>query len=126
MFENTLMLAGLGGAAVPVVIHLLGRARYRTLDWGAMMFVVPPAGPKWRDGAKLREWALLLVRMAVVGMLAVALARPVSGTNGATSVIPVSEAPASTRGGAGGEGRAVAAAIVIDCSASMEIGRAHV
>ena len=70
MFENTIMLAGLGGAAAPLVIHLLGRARYRTVDWGAMMFIVS-AAPKWRDGAKLREWALLSVRMAAVGLLAV-------------------------------------------------------
>src|SRR3954471_24932468 len=78
MFENTLMLAGLGGAVVPVVIHLLGRARYRTVDWGAMMFIT--AGePRWRDGAKLREWALLLLRMAAVALLAVALARPLAG-----------------------------------------------
>src|SRR5689334_17614061 len=78
MFENTVMLAGLGGAAVPAVIHLLGRARYRTLDWGAMMFLESDAR-RWRDGAKLREWTLLAVRMAAVGLLAVALARPVAG-----------------------------------------------
>src|SRR5215213_8902360 len=79
MFENTVMLAGLGGAVVPLVIHLLGRARYRSVEWGAMMFIAS-AGPKWRDGARLREWALLAVRMAAVGLLAVALARPVART----------------------------------------------
>jgi len=40
MFLNALMLAGLAGAAVPLVLHLLARARYRTVDWGAMMFLV--------------------------------------------------------------------------------------
>ena len=110
------MLAGLGGAAVPVVIHLLGRARYRTLDWGAMMFMTAPAGPKWRDGAKLREWALLGVRMAAVGLLAVALARPVAG-GGAGSGSAIS---ASVVGAAGGTPEArLALAIIVDCSANM-------
>ena len=38
-FINALMLAGIAGAAVPLVLHLLSRARYRTVDWGAMMFL---------------------------------------------------------------------------------------
>jgi Aerotolerance regulator N-terminal/von Willebrand factor type A domain len=104
MFENTVMLAGLGGAAVPVVIHLLGRARYRTVDWGAMMFL-ESATPRWRDGARVREWALLAVRMATIGLLAVALARPVAGI------------VASSAGSA--EPARVSAVVVVDCSASM-------
>src|SRR5438067_2154405 len=71
MFENVLMLAGLGGAVVPLVIHLLARARYRTVDWGAMMFL-DGAAPRYRDGGRLREWALLGVRMAAVALLATA------------------------------------------------------
>src|SRR5438067_13758904 len=104
MFENNVMLAGLGGAAVPAVIHLLGRARYRTIDWGAMMFLESDA-PRWRDGAKLREWALLGVRMAAVGMLAVALARPVAGI-------------VASAGGSSEPPR-VPAVVIVDCSASM-------
>ena len=45
----------------------VGRARYRSVDWGAMMFIASDA-PRWRDGAKLREWMLLGVRMAAVGL----------------------------------------------------------
>src|SRR3954468_12981161 len=85
MFENAPMLAGLGGAAVPLVIHWLGRARYRTLDWGAMMFLAAPEAPRWRDAGKLREWTLLAVRMAAVGLLAIALARPVAAGGGRTT-----------------------------------------
>ena len=108
MFENTIMLAGLGGAVVPLVIHLLGRARYRSVEWGAMMFIESD-GPKWRDGARLREWALLAVRMAAVGLLAVALARPVAGVVASATGVAAG-AVAETR---------VAAVIVVDCSASM-------
>lgn len=102
MFENPVMLAGVGGAVVPLVIHLLARARYRTVDWGAMMFIAP-ASVKLTEGVRVREIALLLVRMAAVALLAVALARPIA--NARSSAAPV-------------ESR-VAAAIVVDCSASM-------
>jgi hypothetical protein len=105
MFENAIMLAGLGGAVVPLVIHLLGRARYRSLEWGAMMFIDAAATPRFRDPGRMREWALLGVRMAAVSLLAIALARPV-----------VDSVNASSPGA--GEPR-VAAAIVVDCSASM-------
>src|SRR5881227_1617019 len=100
MFVNGLMLAGLGGAAVPLALHLLSRARYRTVNWGAMMFLTGAGRNELRRG-RIRQWMLLLIRMAVVAVLAVALARPVIGqaTNAAN------------------EPKAIAA-IVVDCSAS--------
>src|SRR6188768_3868149 len=106
MFENLIMLAGLGGAAVPLVIHFLSRARYRTVPWGAMMFLEGGTshGPTPHAG-KLRERMLLALRMAVVGLLAVALARPVAGQF--AERLPVAQ-PAS-----------VAAVLLVDCSASM-------
>jgi hypothetical protein len=105
MFENPMMLAALGGAVVPLVIHLLGRARYRSLEWGAMMFIDAAAAPRFRDPGRFREWMLLAVRMAAVSLLAIALARPVMDTMSA--IAPGSADPR------------VAAAIVVDCSASM-------
>ena len=39
MFLNAIMLAGIGGAVLPLVLHLMNRARYRTVEWGAMMFL---------------------------------------------------------------------------------------
>jgi hypothetical protein len=70
------MLAGIGGAALPLVLHLLARARYRTVDWGAMMFLTG-ADVRQQQRARLKQILLLLVRMAIVGLLAVALARPI-------------------------------------------------
>ncbi len=120
MFENKLMLAGLGGAVVPIVIHLLGRARYRTIDWGAMMFVTS-GEPRWRDGAKLREWALLLIRVAAVAMLAIALARPLTGgaPGGSSAAAAGSSASGVSSLAVASPDNRVAAAIVVDCSASM-------
>src|SRR4051794_26608948 len=77
MFLNPLMLAGLGAAALPLVLHLLARARYRTVDFGATMFLAD-AGARRDGGARLREAALLIARCAIVAGLALALARPVA------------------------------------------------
>jgi hypothetical protein len=78
MFLNPLMLAGLGGAVLPVVLHLLNRARYRTMDWGAMMFL-PGAEGRQEQSTRIKQILLLLLRMAIVATLALALARPVIG-----------------------------------------------
>jgi hypothetical protein len=78
MFLNPLMLAGLGGAVLPLVVHLLNRARYRTMDWGAMMFL-PGAQGRQEQSNRLKQILLLILRMAIVATLAVALARPVVG-----------------------------------------------
>lgn len=101
-FQNFLMLSGLGAAAVPLVLHLLSRARYRTVDWGAMLFL-RGAEAKHRQSTRLNQVLLVLVRMALVALLAVALARPV--VRGAW----VGQA----------QGGRVTAAIILDCSASM-------
>src|SRR5262252_4694660 len=95
MFLNPLMLAGIGGAAVPLVLHLLARARYRSVDWGAMMFLTGAPTTRQRHHMRLKQWTLLLVRMAIVATLAVALARPtiegrlagLAGNGRATAVI---------------------------------------
>ncbi len=76
MFLNPLMLAGIGGAAVPLVLHLLNRARYRTVDWGGMMFLGGQS-PRQQRRSRMRQLPLLIVRMALVATLAVALARPI-------------------------------------------------
>src|SRR5436190_1334528 len=104
MFDHPIMLAGLGGAVIPLVLHLLGRARYRSVEWGAMMFLDEQlAGPRVRLAAHVKEWVLLALRMGMVALLAIALARPVV-----------------TAPDIAGEGR-VTAAIVLDRSASMGI-----
>src|SRR5882672_3479123 len=107
MFLNPTMLAGIGGASLPLVLHLLARARYRNVEWGAMMFL-EARDPRSAVTARLKEWILLLTRMALVGLIAVALARPVIA-----------------RKWAGQEGR-VTAVIVLDRTYSMgfeEAGR---
>jgi hypothetical protein len=76
MLINPLMLAWTFGAVLPVVVHLLSRSRYRTLDWGAMMFLTGAEALGQYTG-RFRQWFLLFIRSMLVGLLAVALARPV-------------------------------------------------
>jgi len=97
------MLAGVAGALVPLVLHLLSRSRYRTVEWGAMMFL-EGAEARVLQSARLKQLVILLLRMALVGLLATALAQPV------------------LRGRWGGLARdaRVNAVIVLDASASMQ------
>jgi hypothetical protein len=75
-FLNGVMLAGVGGAALPLVLHLLSRSRYRSVEWGAMMFL-QDVDARGEVGARAKQWVLLALRMAIVALLAIALARPV-------------------------------------------------
>src|SRR3954470_13046142 len=100
MFLNLAMLAGVAGALVPLVLHLLSRARYRTVDWGAMMFL-DGVGAERQQHSRLNQWLLLLVRMGVIALLAVALARPVLRGRFANPR----------------EGQRVVAVVLLDCSA---------
>ncbi len=105
MFLNIIMLAGVGGAAVPLVLHLLSRARYKVAPWGAMVFLQGEEIVQ-RQGIRLRQGILLSVRMTVVALLAIALARPVA------------------EGGAGALGQQanLTAVILLDNSGSMSYG----
>src|SRR5947209_14461422 len=103
MFLNPLMLVAAGAAVLPVVIHLLSRSRYRSVDWGAMMFLDGADANRERR-SRLRQWLLLAVRSALVALLAVALARPV----------------VRGRFGAPAGAQKVTAVILLDCSPSME------
>jgi hypothetical protein len=107
MFLNWVMLAGVGGAVVPLVLHLLARARYRNIDWGAMMFL-EGVDPRQASSARLRQWLLLGLRMGLVAILAMALAQPV----------------VRGRLGAMGQEGQITAVVVLDCSYSMGVEEA--
>jgi hypothetical protein len=104
VFRNPIMLVGLAAALVPLVLHFLNRARYRNVEWGAMMFL-DGMEPRAYQGAQLKQWILLGVRTTILGLLAVALARPVFSVAGAP--------PAD-------QGR-TAAVILLDTSASTSL-----
>ena len=71
---NAAMLLGLAGAAIPVVIHLLNRRNDPVVDWGAMQFL--EFSRRERRRLNLAEILLMLARMALLAMVALAMARP--------------------------------------------------
>ncbi|MBM81042.1 MAG: hypothetical protein CMJ78_10670 [Planctomycetaceae bacterium] len=73
-FLNPLMLIGLAGVTLPVIAHLLSRKKYDVVDWGAMQFL--ELGREARRRIRLEELLLLLLRMGMIALLAIALARP--------------------------------------------------
>ena len=68
------MLAGLAGVGLPLLVHLLSRKKYDVISWGAMQFLELGRSAKRR--VQLEELLLMLLRMALLAVLAVALARP--------------------------------------------------
>lgn len=77
-FVNPALLAGLGLASVPVIIHLLNRQRHRPMPWAAMRFVLA-AYKRTRRRVQLENLLLLLLRVAAIALLACAISRPFAG-----------------------------------------------
>src|SRR6476661_3002303 len=72
MFLNPLLLLGIGAAVIPLVLHLLSRARYSDVVWGGMMFL-QGADARQRTSSRLSQVLLLVVRGAPEGQLAAAI-----------------------------------------------------
>lgn len=75
-FSNAALLIGVAGAVVPLVLHLLSRSRYESVDWGAMLFLEGLEARQQYSG-KINQVLLVALRMAVVSLVAIALAEPV-------------------------------------------------
>src|SRR4051794_35103593 len=74
-FVAPYMLWGMFAAGIPVALHFFFRSRYRTVPWAAMKFLLTSIEQTSRR-LKFQELLLLIVRCAVLALLAVALARP--------------------------------------------------
>ncbi len=96
------MLWGALAGSIPIILHFFYRSRFRDVPWAAMKFLLAAIEQTSRR-LKLQELLLLILRVCVLILLAVALARP-NFQSTAT----------------GGRGDAVDAAIVIDTSLSMQ------
>ncbi|HMB95990.1 MAG TPA: BatA domain-containing protein [Tepidisphaeraceae bacterium] len=67
--------AGIALASIPIIIHILNRRRFKTVDWAAMNFLLQ-ALRKNRRRLRFEHWLLLAVRCCVLLFLGLALARP--------------------------------------------------
>ena len=74
---NQIMLWGTAAVAIPIIIHLLNRRRFRKIPWAAMRFLKISVERNQRR-MKVEDWILLALRCAIVALIAFALARPVS------------------------------------------------
>ncbi|NNM28552.1 MAG: hypothetical protein HKO57_03465 [Akkermansiaceae bacterium] len=77
-FLQPLLLYGLLGAAIPVIIHLLNRRRFRTVKWAAMQFLLK-ATRESRGKKRLKHILILTCRALAIAALAFAVARPLVG-----------------------------------------------
>ena len=98
------LLWGTAAVAVPIIIHLLNRRKFKKVIWAAMKFVQLSIDQNQRR-LRVEDLILLLLRCALLILLALALARP---------VLPESES--SVLGQA-----SVTSVLVIDNSLSMQL-----
>ncbi len=84
-------VAGVALAAIPIVIHLLNRRRFKTVQWAAMNFLLK-AMKKNRRRLKFEQWLLLATRCALLALLGLALARPMGCDNSTISRIAAQRA----------------------------------
>jgi len=72
---NLALLGGLAAAAAPVLIHIAHQRRFKTVRWGAMLFLLDLLKARRRRLA-IEHWLLLAVRCLALLLLALALCRP--------------------------------------------------
>lgn len=99
-FLSPWMLWGALAAGIPLALHFFYRSRYRIVPWAAMEFLLTSIQQTSRR-LKFQELLLLLLRCALLGLMALALARP------------------TMRMLASGRGEAIDAVLLMDVSASM-------
>lgn len=75
-FLNTALLFGTAACLVPLIIHILNRSRFQTIDWGAMHLLESVIKVNHKR-FQIEQLILLLIRCAIPVLLALCLARPV-------------------------------------------------
>src|SRR5258708_19250878 len=101
VLTHPFLLLGLGLVVVPIILHLLMRAKPKKLVFPALRLIQNRKRTNSRR-MRLRHLGLLLLRMAVIGPLAVAVAPPPvppaafsphSGASPPLSILPPSCSP---------------------------------
>ena len=75
LFQNMWLLLGLLAVAIPIIIHLLNRQTARTIQWGAIQFLLASVINRKRR-IMLEEVLLLGARCLILALVAMAIARP--------------------------------------------------
>lgn len=74
-FLTPLYLLGALAIALPVLAHLIRRTPPRRREFSSVMFLTP-APPKVTRRSRIEHWPLLCLRALIIGLLALAFARP--------------------------------------------------
>lgn len=74
-FVAPFILVGLAALAIPVLIHLIQREKKRVVEFPSLMFLrrIPYQSVRRR---RIRNWMLLLMRLAALALIVAAFARP--------------------------------------------------
>lgn len=80
-FLNAALLWALPLAAVPIIIHILNRRRFKKVPWAAMEFLLR-AMKRNRKRLRMEQWLVLLLRVLAVLLLVALVSRPQLGGGG--------------------------------------------
>jgi hypothetical protein len=109
-FLQPWLLVALPLIALPIIIHLVNQRRFQTIQWAAMMFLLA-ARRMARGYSRLRQWLIMMARMAAIATLVFAVSRPLAsgwlgvaaGSHADTTIVLLDRSPSmQERGGAGG------------------------
>ncbi|WP_435005249.1 BatA domain-containing protein [Tundrisphaera lichenicola] len=76
---------GIAATALPILIHLLNRRKYREMRWAAMRFLIA-AMRKNQRRVKVEQWLLLAIRTLVILLVVSAMAKPFLESMGAIAL----------------------------------------
>ncbi|MFM9197944.1 MAG: BatA domain-containing protein [Planctomycetia bacterium] len=116
-FLQPWLLVALPLVALPVIIHLVNQQRFQSVEWAAMRFLLA-ARLLSRGYSRLRQWLIMLMRMAAVAAAILAISRPLSqgwlalagGDRSAAAIVLFDRSPSmSQAAAAGGESKLVTA-----------------
>ena len=88
-FLNSIFLAALAAITIPLLIHFLSRRRIKIVDFSSLRFLMTMQKSKLR-WLKILELLLLIIRMMIIALIALAFARPAFTGKHASSHAPAS------------------------------------
>ena len=112
-FLQPWLLLALPLVALPVIIHLINQQRFQSVQWAAMMFLLSAKAIS-RGYTRLRQWLIMLLRMAAVAAAILAISRPLSqgwlavvgGDRASAAIVLLDRSPSmSQASAAGGESK---------------------
>lgn len=74
-FLYPLFLAGVAAIGIPILLHMVRRRTRKHIAFSSLMFV-PAAAPRFKNRSRIENLLLLILRCAIIALLAFAFSRP--------------------------------------------------